>query len=312
MQLYKSRNFSSFFQDTFGFIKLNGGHFFRHFFIINGFLVLILMIIGYFFMSLYSEAVFGGIAQNDPNLFDDFLNENSVLLLILMIVFVVVSLVFGVVMYAFPVLYLKLYRVKGENNFGTVELLAQYKENLSRLFVFLFSAILIGIPLILLFSIIIFGLIITIIGMFLIPFAIATLMLFYYMALSEYLEGEKVIWDCYGYSWKLMSSKFIAAVGCTGLFYMMSYILQNVITIIAYIFGLVQLFTDSSGSNPNAQEVGGMMTMVMAVSFIGGFLLGVILNNVVLLNQGIIFHSLKEDAESIHAKDIIDQIGSGE
>ncbi|MBT8257729.1 MAG: hypothetical protein KJO49_04605 [Bacteroidia bacterium] len=312
MQLYKTRDFSAFFQDTFAFIKQNGGHFFKHFFIVNGLFVLLLMVLGYFFVTFYTEMVFGGLTQNDPNVMDDFINENSVLFLFVMILFLVASILFGIFMYAFPVFYLKLYRIKGGKNFGTAELITEYKENLSRLFIYVVCAILLGIPLIMVFAVIVFVLFITIIGLLVIPFVMAILMLFYYLALSEYLEGKMGIWDAFGYAWKLLSSKFFPAVACAGLFYLMSYIIQNVITVIAYIFGLVQLFTDSSGGNPDPEAVGGMMTVVMVISFIGGFLLGIFLNNIVLLNQGIIYHSLKEEVENIHTKDVIDQIGSGE
>ena len=46
MQLYKSRGFGEYFQDTFAFLKQNGKHLFKHFFIINGIFLLILMVIG--------------------------------------------------------------------------------------------------------------------------------------------------------------------------------------------------------------------------------------------------------------------------
>ena len=312
MQLYKSRNFSAYFQDTFAFVKANSGHFFKHFFIVNGLFVLILMILGYFFMTFYTDFLFGGLAQNDPNVIEDFLNENSVLFLFLAILFVVASIIFGVFMYAYPVFYLKLYRTLGPKNFGTSELIFEYKENLVRLFIYILCSILIGIPLVMLFGIVIFVLFITIIGVLAVPFVAAVLMLFYYMALSEYLEGKMGIWESFSYASKLLMSKFLPAVACAGLFYLMSYVVQNVITIIAYIFGLLKLFTDASAGTSNPEDVGGMMSVVMIISFIGGFLLGIFLNNIVLLNQGIIFHSLKEEAENIHTKDIIDQIGSGE
>jgi len=49
MQLYKSRDFSAFFQDTFAFLKQNGKHYFKHYFIVNGIFLMILMVLGYFF-----------------------------------------------------------------------------------------------------------------------------------------------------------------------------------------------------------------------------------------------------------------------
>ncbi|NNK86645.1 MAG: hypothetical protein HKO90_00045 [Flavobacteriaceae bacterium] len=312
MQLYKTRDFSLFFQDTFSFVKSHGGHFFKNFFIVNGLFVLILMIIGYFFMSFYTDIVFGGMMEGNTNVIDDFMNENSVLFLMLFVLFLVASLVFGVFMYAFPVFYLQLYQKTGGTDFGSSELFMAYKENLDKLFIYIICSLLVGIPLIIVFSVLVFALFITIIGILLLPFAIGAVMLFFFMALLEYMEGRMGIWDSYSYSWRLLSSKFVAAVGSVGLFYLMSYLIQNVITLIAYIFGFVQMFTTIEDGTPQADDVGGMMSVVMIISFIAGFLLGTILNNIVLINQGIIFYSLKEEAEGINTRDIIDQIGTGE
>ena len=312
MQLYKTRDFGLFFQDTFSFVKGHGGHFFKNFFIVNGLFVLILMIIGYFFMTFYTDIVFGGMIDGNPNAVEDFMNENFVLFLLLFILFVVATLVFGVFMYAYPVFYLQLYQKTGGTNFGSSELFVIYKENLAKLFTYILCAVLVGVPIMIVFTALLFALFITIIGILLIPFAIGAIMLFFFMALLEYMEGRQGIWDSFSYSRKLLSSKFVPAVGSVGLFYLMSYIIQNVITLIAYIFGFIQMFTTIEDGAPQPEDVGGLMSVVLIVSFIAGFLLGTILNNIVLLNQGIIFYSLKEESEGIYTKDIIDQIGSGE
>ena len=75
MQLYKSRDFSAFFQDTFTFLKQNGKHYFKHFFIVNGIFLLILMVIGYFLTKFYSEFLFGGVLQGGNSKFQQKLKE---------------------------------------------------------------------------------------------------------------------------------------------------------------------------------------------------------------------------------------------
>ena len=87
MQLYKSRGFSEFFQDTFSFLKQNGKHYFKHFFIINGIFLLILMVIGYFISKFYSEFLFNGILQseNSNTVLDNYMNENIGVFVLLII-----------------------------------------------------------------------------------------------------------------------------------------------------------------------------------------------------------------------------------
>ena len=57
MQLYQTRDFNSFFQDTFTFLKQNGKHFFTNFFSISGALILILGLISYYVSKTYTEAL---------------------------------------------------------------------------------------------------------------------------------------------------------------------------------------------------------------------------------------------------------------
>ena len=312
MQLYKSRTFGAYFQDTFGFIKSNGGHFFKHFFIINGIFILMLMVLGYFFMQFYTDVLFGGISQNNPNVFDEMINENMGWFIFLFILFLVASILFGVMMYAYPIFYLDLYHKLGRKAFGTAELVTAYKQNLLKLFIFILAGILIGIPIIMVMGAVVFVLFITIIGILLLPFVIATFALFYSLTLFEYIQGKRSIWDSFGYSWKLMSSKLIPVIGCVGLFYIMSYLVQNVITLIGYLFGVLRMFTTVDSGNPNPEEMSASFSVIMIIMFLASFVLGAILNNILVLNQGVIFYSLKEETENIHAKSIIDQIGSGE
>lgn len=312
MELYKSRGFSEFFQDTFLFLKLNGKHFFAAYFIINGIFLLLLAIVGYFFSKFYTEIIFGGIlnGNNGGTVIDEYIDQNLGVFVIIVFIFIIIALIAGVVSYAFPAIYLKLYTEKGSNNFTTKDIINTYKTNIGKLLIFVICSIIIAIPLLFVFAICGFVLMITIVGILLIPLLLGAFMLFYSMTLMEYLENKKDIWSSFGYSWKLLTSKFWAAVGSVGLFYLMSYVIQNIITIIPYMFGMASIFTNIE--NPNQEDIGNTMMIVMLFVFFLSFLLGAILGNIVQLNQGIVFYSLKEKNENINTKSIIDQIGSGE
>ena len=312
MELYKSRGFSDYFQDTFLFLKQNGKHFFASYFVVNGIFLLLLAIIGYFFTKFYTEFIFGGLLEgnNSTTILDQYMNENLGLFIIMLFIFIIVALVAGVVSFAFPAIYLKLYIEKEGTNFDTKDIINTYKTNVGKLFVFVVCSILIAIPLLFVFIISGFVLMITIIGILALPLLLAAFMLFYNMTLMEYLENKKDIWTSFGYSWKLLISKFWASVGCVGLFYVMSYVIQNIITLIPYLFGMASIFTNME--NTNQEDIGNTMMIVMLLVFFLSFLLGAILGNIVQLNQGIVFYSLKEQNENINTKSIIDQIGSGE
>ena len=314
MQLYKSRDFGSFFQDTFAFLKLNGKHLFKNFFIINGIFLLILMIMGYFFSKFYTEVVFGGIVSGNTNAMDEYMNENAGLFGLLVIVFIIVGLIASIISYSFIPIYLKLYAKNNGKSFNATDIIDQYKLNIGKIFIFLICGILIAIPIGLVAGIVSFILAITIIGIFLLPLVIGALSLLYQSTLMEYLENKKGIWASFGYAWSLMTSKFWPAIGCVGIFFAMSYITQYIVAIIPYIFGMIDLFTgiESSGVNPNPNDVGKTMTVIMVAVFLLTFLVSSILNVIVQINQGVVFYSLKEDNENINTKSDIDLIGAGE
>jgi hypothetical protein len=313
MELYKTRGFSEFFQDTFSFLKQNGKHFFKHYFIINGIFLLILSVLGYFFTKFYSDFLFSGILKNNStSVVDEYMNENLGLFIIMIFVFLIVGLTAAIVSYAFPAIYLKLYNEKCGTNFETQDIVNTYKANIGKLFVFVICSIIIAIPLLFVFVICGFILMITIVGILMIPLLLGAFMLFFNMALMEYLENKKDIWECFGYSWILLKSNFWASIASVGLFYLISYVIQNIVTIIPYLFGMASLFTTVDQGSTSSEDIGGTMMIVMLIVFFISFIMGAILGNIVQLNQGIIFYSLKEQNENINTKSIIDQIGSGD
>lgn len=313
MQLYKSRDFGAFFQDTFAFIKQNGKHLFKNFFIINGIFLLILMVIGYFFSRFYTDVVFGGIINNNQNAFEEYINENFGVFITMILLFITVGLISAVISYSFIPIYLKLYTKHQGKNFNASDLINEYKANIGKIFIFLICGIIIAIPLFIATGIVLFVLAITLIGFLLMPLVFGAISLLYQGSLMEYLENKKGIWNSFSYSWTLISSKFWAAVGCVGLFYFMSYIAQNVIALIPYVFFIVDMVAEiQPNGSPDPNEIASSMTIMMVAIFLLTFLVSSILNIIVQVNQGVVFYSLKEDMENINTKSDIDLIGSSE
>ena len=311
MQLYKSRGFSEYFGDTFSFLKANGSHFFKHYFIVTGVFLLIILVFGYFFMGFYKE-ILGGALNNNPNAFEDYMNDNAGLIGIAFILFLLVGLISAVISYAFPPIYLKLYNDNSGNNFGVTDIINAYKMHFGKLIVFLLAGLLLGIILMIPIMIVSFVLMITIIGFLLLPLVVGLVMLLYNGTLIEYIENKKGFFDSFGYSWTLITSKFWSAVGCAGIFYLMSMVIQQIVGLIPYFFGMASMFTTIQDTEPEPNELVSTITIIMMAVFFLSFIVGIFLNNIVQLNQGIIFYSLKEEKENINTKSDIDLIGSGD
>ena len=313
MQLYKSRSFGEYFQDTFSFIRQNGGHLYKNFFIVNGIFILILMVLGYFFSKFYTDVVFGGIINNNPNAIENYMNENLGVFILFAILFVSVGLISMVISYSYVPIYLKLYAKNGNKDFNASDIIHQYKISIGKILIFLVCGIVMAIPILIVAGIVSFVLMITIVGFLLLPLVIGGISLFYQGTLMEYIEAKKGIWNSFGYSWNLMGSKFWAAIGSVGLFFLMSYIAQNVISLIPYFAFMIDMLAGvESGSTVDPQEIGKSMTVIMLVIFVLTYFVGMLLNIIVQVNQGIVFYSLKEDIENINTKSDIDLIGTSE
>ncbi len=312
MQLYKSRGFGDFFQDTFSFLRQNGKHLYKNFFVINGIFILILMVFGYFFTKFYTDVVFGGVLNSNPNAVEDYMNQNSGTVILAGLCFLIIAIISAAISYAFVPIYLKLYS-KNRKNFTASDIINEYKLNIGKISKFILFGLLIVIPIAIVAGVVSFILAITLIGILLLPVVIGAVSLLYQSSLMEYFEHKKGIRHAFNYAWELMSSKFWPAVGCVGIFYLMSYIAQNVITLIPYFVFLIDILTNiETGVNPDPQELTKSFSIMMLVIFVLSFLMSSILNVIVQVNQGLIFYSLKEDKEHINVKSDIELIGASE
>lgn len=314
MELYKNRSFGELFQDTFAFLKKEGKHFFKQYFIINGVFLLMLSVMGYFFSQFYTEffkSSFGnGGSSSSLETYID--NHLSTFILVVML-FVTVAIISGIVAYAFPPIYFQKYLEKGSGNFDTKDLIKGYQQNLGKLIMFIITGIVVAILLAIPVAAVFFLLFITIVGIILLPIIFGGIALFYTMALMEYLQGKRGIWDSFGYSWTLLKSNFIASVSCVGLFYLMSYTIQQVLTLIPYFLGMFSIFTSTNqGQQLDPGDTASTFMLIILAVFFVSFIVGSILGTIVQVNQGIVFYSLKEKNENIQTKSIIDQIGEGE
>lgn len=313
MQLYKSRGFGEFFQDTFLFLKQNGGHLYKNFFIVNGIFILILMVLLYFFSNFYTDMLFGGMSNENPNAIENYINENAVVFVLFLSVFLVVGIISSTISYAFVPIYLKLYAKNGSKSFNASDIVAQYKIKIGKIFIFIICSLLIAIPIFILAGIVSFVLAITLIGILLLPLVVGAVSLFYQGTLMEYIESKKGIWNSFGYAWYLIRSKFWAAIGSAGLFFLMSYIVQNIISLVPYFVFIIDMLTGlEPGASPNPEEITKSVSVIMIFIFILSYFTGVVLNICVQVNQGIVFYSLKEDKENINIKSDIDRIGISE
>ncbi|UGU17124.1 hypothetical protein LS482_04450 [Sinomicrobium kalidii] len=313
IQLYKKREFGELFSDTFTFIKQHGKHFYKNYFLINGGFILVLLVLAYFFVKVYSSLLATSMGPVAPDAsVENYVNDNGLLVFLFMFLFVIMAVFVGFITYAYTPVYMLLYAKKGSNDFTAKDIVKVLKQQAGKLFIYVLASMLISMAVFLGAGIAIFILFITIIGILLIPLVLAVITLSYNNALMEYLDSDKGIFDCFGYGFQLTFKRFWVNAGCVALFYLMIQIIQSIVTLIPYLAGIFSIVTSSSSSLGNSEENVAAVFTIMLIFYVLSFLLSLLGNTIIQINQAIIYFSLKEESENINTTSVIDQIGTTE
>jgi hypothetical protein len=89
-------------------------------------------------------------------------------------------------------------------------------------------------------------------------------------------------------------------------------IIQGILSIIPYFIGIIFIFTSGNSSgfdNPDMENLSAM-GILMAVIMVLSIVLSYFFNNFLIINQGLIYYSLREENENNTSKSQIDLIGS--
>lgn len=311
-QLFKKRNFSELVGDTFTFFKMHGKHYYRNYFIINGGFLLVLLVLAYFMMNILFDGLFSnlnGAFGSRGNGFDSYINDNLPLIIGLGIFAGIVMLFLSILSFAFPVAYLKLQ--EKEADFSTNQIIAELKSKIGKIVVFFIASIFVLIPIGAVLMAICFALVFLIIGIPLVFIIGPALMCWFSLSFYEYISTEKNYFEALGNGFTLLKQKFWPSVGSAAVMYLMTQIGIGIFTMIPYIIGVFSLFTSGSFDNPenfNPENLS-FFTIMQGVTMVVMLLMSFIFQNFILVNQGIIYYSLREENENNASKSEIDLIG---
>ncbi len=301
MQLLRKRTFGDYFNDTFGFIRENGKHYFKNYFILCGIPIAIMILIGFFVAtSVYSLSSFrGGFGQ----VIENYMHNNLILFIFIAILFSIVAIIFSIIQYTYNPAYLILYQQRGSDFTHKDILRFIFKEKIKKIIIFFLFSMLISIPVYILVGLVALVFLITIVGVF-IPIAGVTL--WYSMALMAYLKDDKRVGESFSYAWNLMFHKFWKNVGAVAIFMLMVLLINWGFNMIMSLFSSLATL----GSDNNAGSILAVIILVgtTALTQMVSFFLQVFLQ----LMQGIVFFSLVEDTENEASIEEIDKIGLGE
>jgi hypothetical protein len=309
-QLYKKRDFSQLIGDTFSFFKLEGKNYFKSYFIINGGILLLLVVILYFFMKAFIDGTFAATQTGNSNYINDMMYSNMTNFVLFGIFFVILISLASIINYSYPILYFKL--IEEEKERTTEAIFSLLKQKFGKAIIFYLLSLVVIFPLLLIVFGITFFLIFILIGIpiiiILVPAVTSWITLTYY----QYITSEDDYFKAIGKAFEMVKAKFWPIIGSTVIIFVIMQVVMGVITMIPYFIGIASIMTNPQNIEADPNGYVSTITILMTTIFILSIILNYVMQNLLLVNQGIIFYSIKETEGNISIRNDIDSIGTHE
>lgn len=309
-QLYKKRDFSQLIGDTFSFFKLEGKNYFKSYFIINGGILLLLVVILYFFMKAFIDGTFAATQTGNSNYINDMMYSNMTNFVLFGIFFVILISLASLINYSYPILYFKLIEDKKERT--TEAIFSLMKQKFGKALIFYLLSLVVIFPLLLIIFGITFFLVIILIGIpiiiILVPAVTSWVTLTYY----QYITSEDDYFKAIGKAFEMVKAKFWSIIGSTLIIFVIMQVIMGVLTMIPYFIGIASIMTNPQNIEADPNGYVSTITILMTTIFILSIILNYVMQNLLLVNQGIIFYSIKETEGNVSILNDIDSIGTHE
>ncbi|MGX7668373.1 hypothetical protein [Flavobacterium pedocola] len=311
-QLFKKRNFSELVGDTFAFFKMHGKHYFRNYLIINGGILLVLLVLVYFLMKIIFDGLLSNIngGVGDPGNIDQYINNNLTVLIGLCILAGIVAVFLSLLSFTFPVAYLKL--LEKSASFETADIIKVMKSKIGKIIIFFIASFFVMLPVMFLVMMLSVALVFIIIGIPLLMIVIPAFMCWFSLSFYDYISTDNGYFDALGNGFRLLKQKFWPSVGSTAVMYMIVQIVVGFVSMIPYLIGIFSMFTSldpQNGVGPGSEQISFLMIM-FSITMVLSFLMNFIFQNFILVNQGIIYYSIREENENNSYRNEMDLIGT--
>ncbi len=308
--LFRKRNFSDYLSDTIGFFKKFGKDYFKSYLTINGGFILILIVLLYFVIKIYRDVIVSQIGNPnpDPTYISTYFSNNFFWVLPLFVLFVILGMFLSLLNVTFPVLYLQNYEKTGASHFPIPSIIEALKNNIYKMIRFMIGLLFIIMPLLIVTFVIVILLCFLLIGIPLLFIVIPASISWITLSYCQYIIKEVSFFTALRNGFSMLRQQFWSIVGTTLVSLFIIQTIQGIITLIPYIFSIAMVFT--SGSNSSQVEKFESLGIVVSGLMIVSVLLSYFLNNFFIINQGLIFYSLREENENNSSNNLIDLIGT--
>ncbi|MEP7093935.1 MAG: hypothetical protein ABI793_07735, partial [Flavobacterium sp.] len=266
----------------------------------------------YFLFKIYFEVLFSVSGAPNGSYFLQYFNNNFGIFIGSMILLGVLVIILSLLNIAYPILYLQLIQEKGDNNFTASDLIIRLKQNTGRLLKFFIGSVFILFPIMIISFVILVLLCFILIGIPLIMIAMPAFIAWGHLSLYTYLTEKTGFFESLKKGFSLLKQEFWAVTATTFIMLMLIQIVQAFITWLPYGIVMVILKTTTGVQELYSPDHGDLplVGLVMTVFFLFAIILSYLFNNLIIVNQGIIYYSLREENENLTSISQIDLIGT--
>lgn len=312
-QLYKKRDFNSLISDTFLFFKLHGKNYFTNYLIINGGFLLVLVTLIYFFMKIFYEGLLASVSNKSygSNPIFDNLYSNMTYFVIGGIISFFLICIISIINYTYPIGYLKLIEKNTEQS--TKNLVDFIKSNFGKSILFFLGSLISFVPIFFIVGIILILLSIILIGIPLMFILFPTLITWISLSYYDYISNDHEFFTSVGNGYRLLTANFWSNIGSTVIMFVIVNVIIGIIYFVPYLIGIATLFSSPESINGvQNQTIDNLsfMMILMSIIMIISILFNYLLQNLIFINQGMIYYSSKEEKENHTTKNNIDLIGT--
>jgi hypothetical protein len=308
-ELFKRREFSDYISDTLQFFRQNGKHFFKTYFTISGGLLMVLVVVSYFLFKVYLDFFLkvDTTGNNATYLKGVLFNNLPVVIIVALLIFLFMVLL-SMFNYAIPVIYLNLYDKHKGTGFEAKEVLSEFKKRFKKILLFFLGVVFLVTPvLFMLFGLLVL-LCLILVGIPMLLFAIPAAFSWITLSFYEYMNTDKGLFEALRVGFSHVKSQFFSIVGSCMILYIMIQVSMTVFSFIPYAFGMASVVT--SIQNPGTEnDPFSTMRIMLLIVMVFSMLVSYILNNLLIINQGLVYYSRREYNENVSSTDSIDLIG---
>lgn len=320
IEFYKKRDFGELLNVTFQFFKIHGKNYFKNYFIINGLLLILLVVIVSFgFREIFTHLV-GLNTDGNSFYFEEYFTQNKFVLILTSIIVFILFMLTMLVTYTYPVLYMKRLSETGNSGITADDMVGDIKKKFKKYLVFFAGLIFIIMPIFFILFGISYVLIFLLIGFVLLLFLIPTFVNILNFVLFDYFHTKKGFFSALSYA---VSSQFYYSGnnektpfwkywGTTIVVYLIINVVVSIFTMIPAMIFLFATFTspDSGmGSNPNAVFTGGI-GIILFVIYAVSILVSIILSNILYVASGFMYYDSRKDLHQKVSLAEISKIGT--